>query len=241
MTSDIRAAGGTRPTRRLAAAGLAGILLAGSGCSPDTDGGAPSGQQNPAPSAPPPPIVASVDTVLANRPLFGVYLRDRAEKNLDRVTDAAGCRPTLLELFASVADGVSTTTIRAVPGVPVLSIEPWRPKGPEEQKDFTLKATIDGRWDEQYKKMARAVLEYRDVVLVRFAHEMNGHWYPWAATNGNKSGQYVAAWRHVVDLFRAEGVTNALWVWSPNILRGTGSKTIRQYWPGDKYVDSRTP
>ena len=38
---------------------------------------------------------------------------------------------------------------------------------------------------------------------------MNGNWFPWSETrNGNSSGEYVAAWRHVRDIFRAEGVTN---------------------------------
>src|SRR5256885_1655242 len=59
------------------------------------------------------------------------------------------------------------------------------------QPDFSLQATIDGRWDDQYKKIAKAILDYRDVVLIRFAHEMNGNWYPWGIANGNKAGQYA--------------------------------------------------
>ena len=29
--------------------------------------------------------------------------------------------------------------------------------------------------------------------LIRFAHEMNGRWYPWGTGNGNRPGQFVAA------------------------------------------------
>jgi hypothetical protein len=41
----------------------------------------------------------------------------------------------------------------------------------------------------------------------------------------------------VVRLFRANGARNALWVWSPNVIRGAESRTIGQYWPGERYVD----
>ena len=55
-------------------------------------------------------------------------------------------------------------------------------------------------------------------VAIRFAHEMNGDWYPWCEkVNGNQPGDYVKAWRHVHDVFRPRGATNVIWVWSPNV------------------------
>jgi len=80
-------------------------------------------------------------------------------------------------------------------------------------------------------------VQYRELVLVRFAHEMNGNWYPWGVANGNTPQEYGQAYRHVAGIFKAMGVTNALWVWSPNIIRSTPSKTIKEFWPGDEYVD----
>jgi beta-mannanase len=66
---------------------------------------------------------------------------------------------------------------------------------------------------------------------------MNGDWYPWnEGINGNTSGQYVQAWRHVHDIFTANGVTNATWVWSPNIEYG-GSIPLGGLYPGDAYTD----
>ena len=47
---------------------------------------------------------------------------------------------------------------------------------------------------------------------------MNGNWFPWCeGVNGNQPGEYVAAWRHVHDIFTAVGATNATWVWCPNV------------------------
>jgi endoglucanase len=60
---------------------------------------------------------------------------------------------------------------------------------------------------------------------------------PWSpGANGNTSAEYVAAWRHVVTLFRQEGATNVRWVWSPNIIVGDGTPYAELY-PGEEWVD----
>ena len=63
-------------------------------------------------------------------------------------------------------------------------------------------------------------------------------------TNGNTPADYVAMWRHVVDIFRAEGALNAQWAWSPNVIYLNGfnsyqrqSADLRALYPGDGYVD----
>jgi hypothetical protein len=184
------------------------------------------------------PVVADVDEVLGgDGPLFGVTLSDRSAAAVAKVAAKVGCRPALQQVFASVEDGISAKTLRAVAGIPVLSLEPWTSGEGPDQPEWSLSETIGGHWDRQYETVARSVVEYRSPVLIRFAHEMNGFWYPWGTTNGNEPGQFVAAWKHVVDLFRAAGATNALWVWSPNILRGADSRTLKPFWPGKAYVD----
>jgi beta-mannanase len=54
--------------------------------------------------------------------------------------------------------------------------------------------------------------------------------------NGNTPGQYVAAWRHVHDIFTAVGANNITWVWSPNIA-SNGNTAMSELYPGDAYVD----
>jgi hypothetical protein len=68
-------------------------------------------------------------------------------------------------------------------------------------------------------------------IMIRLGHEMNGNWYGWS---GDPSA-FVAAWRHVVSLFRAEGVTNVKWVWSANV--NNGSYPFKAYFPGEEWVD----
>ena len=49
-------------------------------------------------------------------------------------------------------------------------------------------------------------------VYLRFAHEMNGYWYPWS--HGPRG--YVFAWRRIVRIFDVAGARNVRFVWSVN-------------------------
>jgi beta-mannanase len=69
---------------------------------------------------------------------------------------------------------------------------------------------------------------------------MNGTWYPWGGTvNGNTAADYVAAWRHLHDVFREEGAANVTWIWTPNgeTIPDTAANLPQRYWPGAQYVD----
>lgn len=69
---------------------------------------------------------------------------------------------------------------------------------------------------------------------------MNGNWFDWGTAAGNPKGNtpqdYINAWRHVHDIFAAQGANNATWVWCPNIVSATES-TLASVYPGDAYVD----
>ncbi|MBA3865307.1 MAG: hypothetical protein H0X42_02995 [Solirubrobacterales bacterium] len=53
---------------------------------------------------------------------------------------------------------------------------------------------------------------------------MNGDWFPWSeSANGNQPGEYVAAWRHVHEIFSAAGATDATW---PGVPRSTPTRDV---------------
>jgi beta-mannanase len=69
---------------------------------------------------------------------------------------------------------------------------------------------------------------------------MNGNWSAWCGVVGtNTAAKTVAAWRHVHDIFAAEGATNVKFVWNVNAMSvpDTAANAIEAYWPGDAYVD----
>jgi mannan endo-1,4-beta-mannosidase len=107
----------------------------------------------------------------------------------------------------------------------------------KDQPEYTLSRIVDGEWDDYIRQSARQLRSLRYPVSIRFAQQMNGDWFPWSEkVNGNHAGQYVAAWRHIRNIFDQEGASNVTWVWSPNVCY-TGSASLQDLYPGDQFVD----
>ncbi len=137
----------------------------------------------------------------------------------------------------SAFDPSLPAAVAAHGSMPMITWEPWDPSAGVNQPAFTLAAIATGNEDGYVRSWAQALAAYRQPLLLRFAHEMNGDWYPWAAgVSGNTAAQYVAAWRHVHDLFVQAGAANVRWVWSPNVAWNEAS-AFAAYYPGDAYVD----
>jgi mannan endo-1,4-beta-mannosidase len=100
---------------------------------------------------------------------------------------------------------------------------------------ISLAGIAAGRYDSYLRSYAAQVRAYRDPVILSFAHEMNGSWYSWGFPQVPPA-IWVAAWRHVVDLFRADGASNVTWLWAPNVSE-PGSPPLRDYWPGRSFVN----
>ncbi|NES27184.1 beta-mannanase [Micromonospora terminaliae] len=106
------------------------------------------------------------------------------------------------------------------------------------QPTYRLSRITGGEFDSYLRSWAEGVKSLGYPVAIRFAHEMNGDWYPWGdKANGNRPGEYVEAWRHVHDLFERAGATNVIWVWSPNARWSITTGNLDQFYPGDDYVD----
>jgi hypothetical protein len=71
-------------------------------------------------------------------------------------------------------------------------------------------------------------------VVIGFGHEMNAPWYSWGYQHLPAS-TFVAAWRHIVTLFRSEGADNVTWLWTLQADE-TGTGPVASWWPGAQYV-----
>jgi hypothetical protein len=114
--------------------------------------------------------------------------------------------------------------------VPMLTWEPWTSSG----RAFPLRGIADKRFDRYLRRAAGSARLWGKPFFVRFAHEMNGPWFPWGREGTARD--YRKAWKHVVDLFRYHGATNVKWVWSPNEDSG-GTHPLAPFYPGDEWVD----
>ena len=167
---------------------------------------------------------------------------------LDKFTNAVGRQPQVYEFSQGWAlNQFNAGVIKEVADrgmLPMISWEPWNylkePK-PDAlrgyQPAYRLSNIIDGKYDSYIRSWAEGVKSLGFTIAIRFAHEMNGYWYPWAIfANGNETSQYVKAWRHVHDIFTEVGATNVIWVWSPNIIWNSFTDLAKLY-PGNAYVD----
>jgi beta-mannanase len=127
--------------------------------------------------------------------------------------------------------------------LPIVAWEPWDHSATGEarsrgaQPEYRLSRIAGGDFDDYIRSWADGIKALGYPVGIRFAHEMNGFWYPWCEqSNGNRPGDYVKAYRHVHDLFRAAGAENVIWLWSPNVTY-PGAEPLEGLYPGDDYVD----
>jgi len=126
--------------------------------------------------------------------------------------------------------------------IPLITWEPWlndferednglKPK--EDPNKNGLKEITSGAFDFYIDKWALDLKDFNKIVFIRLGHEMNDPYrYPWGPQN-NSPQDFIAAWQHIIDRFRANGANNVLWVWSPH----PSYKKYNEYWPGDDYVD----
>jgi hypothetical protein len=128
----------------------------------------------------------------------------------------------------------------------MMSWEPWRPvpaalglaTASLPQVGYRSGDIAGGVQDAYIRRMARSLAGFPGTVWLRYAHEMNGYWYPWS----HGPVAYRRAWRRVVALFRVEGARNVRFVFSVNAnlfeSRTTWWHGVRAYWPGRRWVDA---
>jgi hypothetical protein len=90
-----------------------------------------------------------------------------------------------------------------------------------------------GRYDAMIKERAADVKAAGYPILLEWFWEMDG------ARNKHVAGSpasFIAAWRHIHDIFTRAGVTNVSWVWCPNAW-GFRTGEAQTFYPGDAYVD----
>lgn len=115
---------------------------------------------------------------------------------------------------------------------------------------YSLPNIVRGDFDSYLHQYAKAIVATGLPLGIRLDHEMNATWYPWAeddghgaAINGNTAGSYIAMWRHVHDIFQAEGANSlVIWIWAPNRVDNltTAHQSLaytRSLYPGDDVVD----
>jgi mannan endo-1,4-beta-mannosidase len=148
-------------------------------------------------------------------------------------TNATGARPDVLMYYSGwyVPFPVGFATTAADNGaVPLVQMDPT---------GISVAAIAAGKYDGYLSSYAETVRAYHHPVIMSFGHEMNGSWYSWGYRRSAPAA-FVAAWRHIVTVFRALGAGNVTWLWTINIVNDTQQGSIPSpapWWPGGSYVN----
>lgn len=91
--------------------------------------------------------------------------------------------------------------------------------------------TANGLYDDVIRKYSDWVKSINRPVFLRIGYEFDG------PHNELEPDEYVRAYKHVVDLMRAEGVENVAFVWHSYAAPPYKEYPISEWYPGDEYVD----
>ncbi|MFY9888830.1 MAG: glycosyl hydrolase [Streptosporangiaceae bacterium] len=104
----------------------------------------------------------------------------------------------------------------------------------DPEQSTRMAAVAAGRYDTYLRTFATQIRDWRYPVIVGFAPEMNGDWDSWGWRHTSPA-TWIAAWKHVVTIFRQQKATNVTWIWTINA-GSNGTGPIQDWWPGASYV-----
>jgi len=197
----------------------------------------------------------------------------RSQAAYDAVVEELGHAPALWSFWADWGDldeagcaGPRTTPLpdpallahmREQGTVPLII---WQPVDSTRQDEplYTYEKIAAGDFDCYLRSFAEGVAAIEGPVLLRFAHEFDGYWFPWGMGRfTNTPETFVAAWQHIWELMkgdqapdasaipgaspepdaspRAAVAPNARFVWSP--LGCDCPDEMLAMFPGEGYVD----
>jgi mannan endo-1,4-beta-mannosidase len=163
---------------------------------------------------------------------LGVYLPGVPDSyaGVPAFTRTTGVKPDVLAYYSGWREPFRASFAKAAArqgAVPLVQIDP---------ENVSLAAIASGQYDTFLGTYAAAVRSYRLPVILSFGHEMNGSWRSWGYTHTSPA-DFVAAWRHIVGLFRTLGAGNVTWLWTVNIIEERGGiPSPVPWWPGSAYV-----
>ncbi len=173
-------------------------------------------------------IATAPSAASAAKHCYGLFIgNDVTAEDIQKSADLYGRAPCGILLFYDSRSLPNLGELKAIANTqttPFITIEPWN----AETKEFVAPS------DEYVNSLALVISEFGDTVAVRFAHEMNGDWYPWAGNPDEYKKLYVDFHQR---LSQAAPNANILWIWSVNAPDVPENNLAMDYYPGDEYVD----
>lgn len=180
----------------------------------------------------PPPVYDVTNLLKPKNKFLGVSLDGdpTAVSNVAAYTKLIGKQPNMLTIFENFDDNFAAAQVRTAYQQGALPLVRWEPL------NASLGDIAAGKYDAYITRFGTAVRTLNLPIAMTFAHEMNGNWYSWGYRKVTPA-VYVAAWRHVHDLFQSVDARNVIWTWAPNVINPVPQVKLKPLYPGDKYVN----
>jgi beta-mannanase len=196
-----------------------------------------------APPSPSPSATAHPNTAAFTRacsgplqhPFAGIAVNNQIANHVGNFHHMTGADIRVVEFYNPFPGPFQRTeALQAtkVGAVPLIQLNP---------RKASMTDVVAGKYDNVIRAYATAVKAFGCHIILSFGHEMNGWWYPWGLP-WTQPSDFIAAWRHIHDIFTAEGVQNVTWSWDPShqysqFKAGKVASLAAEWYPGNRYVD----
>lgn len=169
--------------------------------------------------------------------LTGAFLGDAPTVELiDQFETDYGKRPAIVLAFLDWGRYPDEAVLRDVYRSGSVLMLTWEPWDAVSKKGIDYDAVIEGKDNAYISGFAARLKAVGKPVLLRFAHEMNGDWYPWSGQKISPE-KYRRLFRYVHGIFERAGATNVRWVFSVNAENVPASNDHKACYPGERFVD----
>ena len=174
--------------------------------------------------------VAPAPTQAQELRYLGVYEPGAPDSysGVEQFAHAVGRQPNLVSYYSGWGEDFQKSfaeTAASHGATTIVQVDPT---------NISLVKIAAGKYDSYLTSFADEVAAFGHPVVISFGHEMNGFWETWGYHH-TPPATFVAAWRHIVTLFRHQGANSVTWLWQVN---SSSSQTgpVRDWWPGSQYV-----
>ncbi len=181
--------------------------------------------------------------------------------NLQNAINQIGVTPKLINAFYGwefngVPEKFPLTNVNNIISMGSTPMITWQANLSSYKTTSVLTSMSNGSEDSYITAWAQSAKAVNHPIYLRLMHEFNGNWYPWGNVAANSTPlsnnqldptsptgnypytntpqMYVAAYNHVVQLFKQAGATNVQFIWC--FSSGTSIANVDSYYPGDSNI-----
>lgn len=148
--------------------------------------------------------------------------------SLAKFEHTTGEKPEIVGIYVRFSDPFPSAEVRAIEATgaePIIQVLP--------RASTPMSRIAAGFYDDYLRSWRIAIRSTHQPIIISFAHEMNGPWFPWGCHH-TSARLYISTWKHVHEVI---GTHNVTWLWNVNEGWTDAPCKMLSRWPGRAYVN----